>query len=231
MTTILDSQQMQMTQSKNLATSYGLTLVVGLPFPPSLLAQVTRLEERIDAAWPGGFRWRAPSHLHATVMAPLRGRYRAGPPLQRDELPADLAGFVEALNRCFTALDPFPLDLGWLCLAPDGRLLALGADPGRVRAQVAARLAPFAGLDRPKARTGWHMTLGDVQSPEIAAGGERALGVASWARSLGALDVGQVWLVHYADRLLSQIVGKTPLQLGQPNVLTEASFLTALGIR
>ncbi len=236
MTLILDPQQMQTTRSKNLATSYGLTLVVGLPFPRPILAQVARLWERVDAAWPGCVRWVAPSHLHATVMAPLRGRYRAEPPLQHHELPVDLAGFVEELNRCFTALEPFPLNLDRLCLAPDGRLLALGADPGNVRSRVTERLAPFAGLDRPKALAGWHVALGYLQSPEtLAAGGEHVHWEADWAclqaTSLGVLEVVQVWLVHYADRMLSRIVGKTPLRLGRPNALTEASFLTALGIR
>ena len=235
MTPVLDPKRMQTTLSKNQATSFGLTLVVGLPFPRPILAPILRLRAQIETLLPGRFRWYAPDHLHATVMAPLRGRYRDGPPLQRDELPADLDGFVEALNLCFDALQPFPLKLDRLRLASDGRMLALGPDAGQVRQRVAERLASFPGLDRPKDLDGWHVTLGYLQTPTpFATQAEQADFEIGWAELqtslLGVMVVDRVWLVHYADRTLSRIVGQAPLLLGQPNTLTPDNLLAALGI-
>ena len=221
--------------NKNLATSFGLTLVVGLPFPRPMLVRAAQLREQIEALLPGRFRWYAPDHLHATVMAPLRGRYREGPPLQRDEFPEDLDGFVKALNLCFDALRPFPLKLDRLRLASDGRMLALGPDAGQVRQRVAERLASFPGLDQPKGSDGWHVTLGYLQTPTpFATEAEQADFEVGWAELqtslLGVMVVDRVWLVHYADRTLSRIVGQAPLLLGRPNTLTPDSLLAALGI-
>jgi hypothetical protein len=235
MTLVLNSKRIQATRDKNLAISFGLTLVVGLPFVPAILAQVAQLQARIEALLPGRFRWYELDHLHATVMAPLRGRYREGPPLQRHELPADLEGFFEALNQCFIAIEPFLLNLDGVRLTVDGRLLTLGADPSHVRQRVAERLASFPGMDRPKDLDEWHATIGYLQTPEpFTIEAERAGFEVGWselqASSLGEVEVERIWLVHYADRTLSRIVGKAPLLLGRPNMLTPDSLLAALGI-
>ena len=235
MTLVLDPKRMQTTLNKNRATSFGLTLVVGLPFPRPILAPIRRLRVQTETLLPGCFRWYALDHLHATVMAPLRGRYRAAPPLRREDLPADLDGFVEVLNTCFSALRPFTLELDRLLLAPDGRMLALGPDADQVRRRVAERLASFPGLDQPKGLDGWHVTLGYLQTATpFATEAERADFQVGWAELqtslLGGMVVDRVWLMHYADRTLSRIVGKTPLLLGQPNTLTPDNLLAALGI-
>ena len=231
----LEPERVRRTLRKNLATSFGLTLAVGLPLPRPMLDRVAQLRDQIELLLPGRFRWYAPDHLHATVLALLRGRYREWPPLQRHELPADLDGFVETLNACFGALQPFTLDLDRLLLTPDGQVLAVGPDPGRVRQRVAERLAPFPGLDRPKDPEGWHITLGCLQTPApTATKAEQASFEGSWAElrasSLGAMVVDQVWLVHYADRTLSRIVGKTPLRLGRPDNLTADRLQDVLGV-
>lgn len=235
MTLVLDPKRMQTTLSKNQAISFGLTLVVGLPFPRPILAPIRRLRAQTEALLRGRFRWYALEHLHATVMAPLRGRYRDAPPLRCEDLPADLDGFVEVLNTCFSALRPFTLELDRLHLAPDGRMLALGPDAGQVRQRVAERLASLPGLDRPKDLDGWHVTLGYLQTPTpFATEAEQADFQVGWAELqtslLGVVVVDQVWLVHYADCTLSRIVGKAPLLLGRPNMLTPDSLLAALGI-
>ena len=102
-------------------------------------------------------------------------------------------------------------------------MLALGADPGRMRQHVAERLGSFPGLDRPKDLDGWHVTLGYLQTPTpFATDAERADFQVGWAEletsMLGVVAVDRVWLVHYADRTLSRIVGKAPLLLGRPNI-------------
>ena len=132
-------------------------------------------------------------------------------------------------------LVPFLLELDRLLLAPDGRMLALGPDAGQVRQRVAERLASFPGLDRPKDLGGWHVTLGYLQTPTpFATEAEQADFEVGWAELqtslLGVIVVDRVWLVHYADRTLSRIVGKAPLLLGRPNTLTPDSLLAALGI-
>jgi hypothetical protein len=231
----LDPPQMQVTLNKNLAISFGLTLAVGLPFSRPILAPILRLRAQTEALLPDRFRWYELDHLHVTVMAPLRGRYREGPPLQRHELPADSEGFFETLNQCFTAMEPFHLSLDRLRLTADGRLLALGADPSHVRRRVAERLASIPGMDQPKGSDGWHATLGYLQTPTpFATEAEQADFEVDWAELqeslLGVGVVDRVWLVHYANRTLSRIVGKAPLLLGRPNTLTPDSFLAALGI-
>lgn len=231
----LDPNRIRAVINRNLTTSFGLTLVVGLPFPQPLLAGMAQLQDHIDSTAPGCFRWYALDHLHATVLAPLRGRYREGPPLQRSELPQDLEGFVATLNVCFGTLQPFVLDLDRLLVTPDGLLRATGPDPGGVQQQVARHLASWPGLDRPEDPGDWHVTLGFLQIPEPTSGGACLTNLeAGWAEfqshSVGAMTVDQVWLVHYADRMLSRIVGKTPLPIGRPGSLTANRLLGLLGI-
>jgi hypothetical protein len=231
----VDPERLQATLTKSLSTSFGLTLVMGLPFAQPILDRAARLADAIDDLLPGLFCWYEPNHLHATMMAPLRGQYREGPPLQGNELPADLDGFAETLNDCFAALPPFPMGLETLHLATDGRMLAFGADPARVRQRVAECLALFSGLDSPKDLEGWHVALGYLQSPTpFATEAEQTTFEAGWAKlqasSLGSMVVDRVWLVHYADRRLRRIVGRAPLLLGRPNALTADSLLVALGI-
>ena len=235
MTLVLHPKRMQTTLNKNQATSFGLTLVVGLPFARPILAPILRLRAQAEALLPVRFHWYTLDHLHATVMAPLRGRYRDAPPLRREELPANLGGFVEALNTCFNGLVPFTLELNRLLLAPDGRMLALGPDAGQVRKRVAECLVPFPGLDRPKDLGGWHVTLGYLQTPTpFATEAEQASFEIGWADLQTSLPVvvvvDRAWLVHYADRTLSRIVGKAPLLLGRPNTLTPDNLLAELGI-
>jgi hypothetical protein len=44
------------------------------------------------------------------------------------------------------------------------------------------------------------------------------------------MTVKQVWLVHYANRMLNRIVGRVPLTLGQANSLTVENLLRELGV-
>jgi 2'-5' RNA ligase len=236
MTVKLDPGKVQATLDKNQATSFGLTLVIGLPCSQPICNRATQLQAQIEALLPGRCRWYAPDHLHATVMAPLRGRYRADPPLQRPELPGDLDGFAAALNRGFAALQPFPLELDRLLLASNGLVLALGPDPGHVRQQVAQYLAPFPDLDPPQDSDGWHVTLGHLETAApFATTTEQSRFETGWrelqkADALGRMTVEQVWLVHYANRTLTKIIGRVPLLLGRPNARSADVLLDELRI-
>jgi hypothetical protein len=232
----LDPGKVQTTLDKNQATSFGLTLVIGLPLSRPICNRATQLQTQIEALLPGRWRWYAPDHLHATVTAPLRGRYRAGPPLQRPELPSDLDGFAAALNHGFAAQQPFPLELDRLLLASNGLVLALGPDSGHVRQQVAQYLAPFPEFDLPQDPDGWHVTLGHLEtSAPFATDAEQLRFEAGWsdlqkAGALGRMTVEQVWLVHYANRTLTKVIGRVPLLLGRPNMLSAGEILNALKI-
>jgi len=231
----LDPKKVQTTFDKNVATSFGLTLVVGLPFARPILERVAQIQTQAEALLPDRFHWYELDHLHATVIAPLRGRYRAEPPLQRHELPTDLDGFAETLGHAFSALQPFSLELDRLFVTSDGRLIALGSDPDRVWPRVADCLASFPGLDPPKRLDGWHVTLGYLQPPvpfvteAEPEGFENEWGKIQ-ASSLGSMIVDRVWLVHYADRMLSHIVGRVQWLLGQPNFISADELLRKLHI-
>jgi hypothetical protein len=208
---------------------------VGLPLPQPFLTGVAQLRNRIEALAPGCICWYAPGHLHTTMLGLLRGRYREDPSLQCAELLQNLEDFVAALNACIGALQPFVLTLDMLVLTPDGLLLAVGPDPGEVRQRVAQHLASWPGLDRSKDLGGWHVTLGFLQTPEPTSGGACLASLeACWtelrSNPVGAMMVDQVWLVHYADRMLGRIVGKAPLPLGRPGNLTADRLLELLGI-
>ena len=61
---------------KNTLTSYGLTIVAGLPFPVTLSEKIEALQGSLEETLPDQFLWYGSDHLHITFAAPLRGRYR-----------------------------------------------------------------------------------------------------------------------------------------------------------
>ena len=80
---MFDEEKVRQIIRKNQATSYGLTLVIGLPFPSDIGSRVQLIQRQLEALTPGHFFWYGLDHLHATLVAPLRGRYRDHPALQR----------------------------------------------------------------------------------------------------------------------------------------------------
>jgi hypothetical protein len=79
------------------------------------------------------------------------------------------------------------------------------------------------------------VTVGYLATPSpFASEAERAGFEAGLARlqagSPSAMEVHQVWLVHYADRTLDRIVGRIPLPVGSPIGLTSDYILTRLAI-
>lgn len=232
MTLTLNPAKLRHTIHKNTTTSYGLTLVAGLPFPAEIGSRVQHLQAHLEASASGHFTWYGSDHLHATLVAPLRGRYRESPPLQRDELPADLNGFLYDLTAFCAQHQPFPLDLAGAQLTVGGFVMV---GENTLVGQLASSLRRYPELDPPKHAPGLHVAIGylNTERPfttkEEEARFEMALAQVANV-SVGRVLVQQVWLVHYASRTLSRIVGRVPFILGQSNPLTVERLRQELGI-
>lgn len=216
---------------KNTRTSYGLTLVTGLPFPNQICKRVGQIQRELDPLAPGTIEWYGLDHLHATIYAPLRGLYREQPPLKRSDLPPDIEGFINDLSTFFSALAPFPLKLTGVRLSEDG---VIGAYEDTLARRLDALLAKYPGMDRPKHSPGIvsvigflrdEMRIGEIQKRAF----QNALD-ALVAVPIGQMIVEEVHLVHYANRTLNRIQGKHTFLLGRPNVMTVEQFLEELVI-
>jgi hypothetical protein len=223
--------------AKNAATSYGLTLVAGLPLPLVISEQVKCIQQSIDEAAPGRLEWYPTAHLHITLAALLRGRYRDGPPLAWRELPADLPGFVENLMGTFAHMAPFSVRLGCLHLNSDGILALEARDETGVRDQIVMRLCNYPELDLEKpSQDPLHVSIGYLCAPTVECSAEAPVEVLQCrlanisTRSIGAFAVDRVWLVHYSNRTLNRILGRMPFRLGHPRQVSVKHFLEALQI-
>lgn len=228
----LIEQKVQQTIRKNMATSYGLTLVIGLPFPPEISTRIQSLQQRLEALAPGRFIWYGLDHLHATLVAPLRGRYRNFPPLQREELPADLQSFTQDLTAFFTQRQPFILELAGVHIADSGFVLV---GENTFEQHLTSTLRGYPELDKPKHLKGLHVAIGFCHAHHAFGTEEEAVPFETALPqlvdvSIGSMTVQQVWLVHYANRTLNRIVGKVPFALGQANALSVERLLRELGI-
>jgi len=229
---MLNIERVRETIRKNRATSYGLTIVVGLPFPAHICARIGQLQQQIEALVPGRFVWYSPEQCHATVVAPLRGLYRPAPPVQQQELPANLAGFFKALAAFAGQTRPFTLALAGVYLMPNGVVLLSEQTVGQ---QLAVRLQNFPELDRPKHLRGLSVSIGYLNSPNPVATGQQKQRVAQSLQAMAAASIGQtmvqqLWLVHYANRTLNQVVGKVALPLGRSTCRPVEQWPGELGI-
>ncbi len=228
----LDENLVRATISKNAAASYGLTIVGGLPFPDAMTAHVLDAQQILEAAAPNRFRWYTAQQLHATLYAPLRGRYRAAPALRLDELPGDLDRFVGDLLQAARKLEPFVLDMAGARLTAEGFVMAFERTTEH---PFIVGLHQYVELDTPKTVRGLHVAIGALERPEWSApqlGSSRLRHVLDRLldEPLGSVVVDRVWLVHYARRTLDRIVGKVPFMLGQDNSMAAERLLRDLGI-
>jgi hypothetical protein len=217
---------------KNTTTSYGLTLVVGRPFPPEVGVQVERIQRHLDALAPGQCTWYSLGQLHTTLVAPLRGRYRDYPPLRREELPADIEGFIHDLDAFFAQLEPFTLEFAGPQIAEDGTITI--AEHSLVY-QLSSQLRQHPELDRPKHDRGLHIAIGFLHNSQpFASDRERELFLQGFhsLRSChtGRIPVQRVRLIHYANRTLKRIIGQVSFTLGESSLLTTERLLQDLGI-
>jgi hypothetical protein len=229
---ILSEDKIRETIEKNRTPSYGLTLVAGLPFPAEINQRVHVIQQQLEALLPGRFTWYEPTQFHTTLFAPLRGRYRPSPPLQREELPPHLADFIHDLSIFFAQQPPFTLELAGVHLNPAGLVII---SEKTLRQQLATYLQKYPELDQPKSPGGLHVSIGYLNhihpftSPAEARNFEAAL-ANLFSLSVSSVMIEQVWLVHYANRTFDHLVGKVAFQLGQPPTLNATEILQTLGI-
>jgi hypothetical protein len=224
--------KVRQTIRKNTATSYGLTLVVGLPFPAEIGNRIWHIQGQLEALAPGCFTWYGLDHLHATLLAPLRGRYRDSPPLQREELMADLQGFIQSLIDFFAQHQPFSLELAGVHVTAEGFVMV---GENTLVQQLASNLRRYPEFDSPKHLRGLHVAIGYLNTGRPFATDEESvrfeMALAQLTEApVGRVMVQQIWLVHYANRTLNRIVGKVPFTLGQTNTLDDENLLQELGI-
>lgn len=219
-------------KGRNAALGYGLTLVAGLPLPPAITAGALAVQAQVEDRLPDRFVWYGASHLHITLAALLRTRYRAAPPLTLAEIPSDLGGFIDALAETFSKLQPFTLTLGRTHLDEEGVLLIDMRGGNNVREALHHLLQRYTELDPPKHKAGsLHMSLGFLCDPNIVKRIDiKRNDVVLPVFSVQTFRVSRVWLVHYANRTLNRILGRVAFELGMPNHLTAETFLQALRI-
>jgi hypothetical protein len=228
----LDEERVRQTNRKNASISYGLTLVIGLPFPAEITSRIQDIQHRLETLLPGHFTWYGADHLHATLLALLRGRYRDQPPLRREELPTDLQSFVYDLGEFFARFQPFPLELAGMQITEEGSVVVR---EDTIFHQLASVLRRYPELDQPKYVRGLHVCIGFLNRHRPFLENARNAQLTSALSQIVDLAVGRMtvrraWLVHYSNRTLSQIVGKVSLAFGQDSKLTSRDLLRALDI-
>lgn len=211
---------------RNTATGHGLTLVAGLPLPATAIKAAQQAQAMIEALAPSRFIWYGTNHLHVTLRALLRTRYRCAPPLRVDEVPKDLTGFASDLANIAAASPPWGLDIQSPRITPDGLVHAtVLTEPSSA---WWTQLEKYGELDREELRRDFHLSLGYVRDEQPAAFIPRINDLKLPA--IGECAVDSIWLVHYANRTLNRIVGRIELKLGQAQSLTAEQLVTQLGL-
>jgi hypothetical protein len=227
----LDPAQVGELYRKNTQTSYGLTFVVGLPFPSEIADAIAGVQRKVDEWLPDRFRWYGLDHLHASIYAPLRSQNR---PLRRDDLPPNLDDFARDLGDVISHWQPFTLALAGAQLGQDGAL-SVGED--NLERRLVSCLSSYPNTATPKHIRGLTPVIGFLTTAEpFSAEEEKAHFEQELANlrdlPIGRMEVDRVWLVHYGHRTLSHVIGKLPFELGRKpsRVLTGAELLAALGM-
>lgn len=228
----LNATEIEKTIASNRATSFGLTMVIGLPFPADVSRKFERIQQSIEALLPGRFTWYGHDQCHATLAAPLRGIYRTAPALTRDSLPDDPASFTRELTDIFSHTPPYTFSLGRVHLTPNGLLVIEEKTLGK---QLAAIFQRHPRLDHPKCQPGLHITLGYLNTPQpfdTSADEDRLADLLTQSafQEVGTVEIEMARLVHYANRTLNTVLGQIIFRLGQPNSLSPEELLSMLKI-
>ncbi len=201
-----------------------------MPLPAPLTSAVQRLQSNIESAAPGCLQWYALEDLHITIAAPLRSRYRVGPPLRRVELPASLPALLVDLAAVCAALPPFELALEHAHFHHESLLIEVaGGLPAAERLRGA--ITRYPGFDAPKGQ-GFplHLSCGFFKSGQDEAAVAPMVAQHALAAAGAAARIDRLALVHYANRTLSRVVGVLDLPLGQVTALDEETVLAQLDV-
>jgi 2'-5' RNA ligase len=230
-----DNDRIELNIAKNTATSYGLTLVAAFPPPPAICDSIQRLQGQLEQSLPGRFTWYERDWLHVTLLALLRGRYREQPPLQAAELPADMTGFARTLDDVAARIEPFFLNLSGLHVSRGGLVLVNTTAALPIQDYLADALRLYPEIDHPRHPERLHVTIGYLNSPYPFQDEAEQARFSGHFTELAGVDVGamvvdRIWLVHYANRRLSQVVGKLALHLGRSIPVSGEDLLRDLDI-
>lgn len=227
-----ETEKINSTIRKNMAISYGLTIVVGIPFPTEITNRINNIQSELESLLPGRFTWQKEEQLHATLFAPLRSRYREQPPLLRKELPDNLEDFTQELGNLFAAICPYIIEWQGIEITEDGCAIVCENTAER---RLFTSLRRFQGIDIHKVPRGSKITIGylNTSKPFLSREEKRdfAQGFDLLANApVGQMQVRQMWLVHYANRTLNRIIGRVPYTLGATNLITASDLLQKLQI-
>ena len=145
----------------------------------------------------------------------------------------DLDGFTRDLNALCTAVQPFVFELSGVRITEEGLVIVLG---NAFIEKSIFFLQNYPELDEPKRKSGyWHVTIGYLRTIQPFSSDEEQKQFESGFMPIknsviGQTTVRQVWLVHYANRTLSLIIGKSAFALGGTNSLDGGQLLEHLGI-
>lgn len=227
----LDAAQVGELYRKNSRASYGLTIVVGLPFPPEITDAIADVQRKFERWLPNRFEWYGLDHIHASIYALLRSQDR---PLQRDDLPPDSEGFAQELVDVVSRWPPFTITFAGIRLGPDG---ALVAEEDNLERRLVSRLSTHPKVALPKHIRGLTPVIGFLTTSEPFSSEEEKTHFEKEFTSLqdlsvGCMEVDRIWLVHYGHRTLSDVKGKVAFELGHrpSRALTGVELLAVLGI-
>ena len=217
---------------KYAAKSYGVTIVAGYPFTLDINERIREAQERIESVAPERFVWYSSDYLHATIVALLRGRYRSGLPVQQTELPMNLHQYIENLEQSLEGMQPFTLELLGIKIGETG---VVAVDVRASETSGIQELRNLLMLDQPQHNLKLHISIGYLNTPQpFSTRDEYQRFEQEFTKikdsAIALVDVEQVWLVHYSNRMLNQVVGKMPLQVGRSNQLTAERLLKKLRI-
>lgn len=209
---------------KNEHSSYGLTLVLGCPLPPTTADSIEEMKDAYREIVPDRIRFSDRATDHLTVYGLKRSRPE---PFSQQELAPLLEGLGTVLHAELGSLPALAVCLRGSVVDDKGTILVCGQESERL-IRLRAAIARIDGVDRLKS-PGNHITIGQFTRPFGSAGAyRRALDAIEPLRDrpIGELAVREIKLIYYRHRLLGDVVGQQVIDLpvrdrtlGQGNLL------------
>lgn len=158
--TDFDAARLAATLRRNVEVRHGLTLVLGCPLPPGVLAQIEALRPALDGLAPGRIRWVAPAAWHLTVYGLKRSQSR---PLDRGQVDPLVARLGLVLRRALARTPVIRVPLRGATLSAQGELI-LSAGECPALDGLRSVMGEIPGVDPLKVGAN-HVTLGQLVRP------------------------------------------------------------------